>query len=78
MATEETRPIKSLNLDEMRGILSDEIHRIRAGETTPANVNAVNNAVGQILRSVKLQMEYFRQTGKTPDIPLLSGGVSEH
>jgi hypothetical protein len=75
MATE-AREMKSLSLDEMRAILSDEIHRIRAGETTPANVNAVNNAVGQILRSVKLQMDYYRQTGKTPDIALLSAGTT--
>lgn len=59
------------SLIELQGILSDQIDKVVAGEVTPANANAVVNATGVILRSVKLQMDYYRQIGRTPNIPLL-------
>lgn len=62
---------EQLSLDELRTILSDEIRKIQGGETSAASVNAISNATGKILSSVKLQMEYYRLVGKTPDIPLL-------
>lgn len=61
----------SKSLAELQSILSDQIDRVVAGEVTPANANAVVNATSVILRSVKLQMDYYRQIGKTPSIPLL-------
>ncbi len=65
---------KSMNINELRGVLSEEIEKIRAGTTTAANVNAVTNAVGKILSTVKLEMEYCKLTGKTPAIELLTAG----
>lgn len=62
-----------LNLNELRGILADEIQNLRDGAQTAANVNAICNATGKILSTVKLQMEYARLTGRTPNIPLLIG-----
>ena len=58
-------------LAELQAILSDQIDRIVSDETTPAKVNAVVNATATILRTVKMQMDYYRQIGKTPNIPLL-------
>jgi hypothetical protein len=69
--------LKPLSLDELRGILSDEIHKIRAGESTAASVNAISNATGKILSSVKLQMEYARLTGQKPDIPMLAARIGQ-
>ena len=62
----------TFNLDEMRVVLSDSIRDIRESEASAANVNAISNAVGKILSSVKLQIEYYRMIGKTPDIPMLT------
>lgn len=62
---------ESLSLTELRSILADNIKRVQGGEVNPAVANATTNAVGTILRSVKLEMEYYRMTGKTPSIPLL-------
>jgi hypothetical protein len=57
-------------------VLWEGIQRIRAGETTPANVNAIVNSTAAMLRIVKLQMDYAKLTGKTPEIPmLLTGGA---
>ena len=53
--------------------MSDQIRKIEAGQTTPAKVNAISNATGKILASVRLQMDYHRLSGKPlPEIPLLS------
>lgn len=59
------------DVNDLRDVLMDDIRRLRAGETTAANVNAVCNAVGKVLSTVKLQMEYAKLTGRTPEIPLL-------
>lgn len=59
------------SLDELRVVLSDSIRDLRTSEASAANVNAISNATGKILSSVKLQMEYYRLIGRTPDIPIL-------
>jgi len=59
-----------MNVNQLRKILSEEIQKIRDGTTTAANVNAITNATGKILSTIKLQMEYCKLTGKTPDIDL--------
>jgi len=58
-------------LADFQGILSDQIDRIVKGETTPANANAVVNLTATYLRTVKMQMDYYKQIGRTPHIPLL-------
>lgn len=64
---------KSMTLPELQEVLSDQIRKIEGGETTPAKVNAISNATGKILASVRLQMDYHRLSGKPlPEIPLLS------
>lgn len=63
-----------MTLEEMRAILSDEVRRVRANETTPAAANAVSNATGKILSSLRLEMEYARLTGTKRDIKMLSDG----
>lgn len=47
------------------------LDRIVAGETNPATANAVVNVTAAYLRTVKMQMDYAKQTGRTPNIPLL-------
>jgi hypothetical protein len=67
-----TEVLDKPTLSQLQDTLWDEIQRIRDGQTTAASVNAVTNATGKILSSVKLQMEYFRLTGKPlPEMPLL-------
>jgi len=58
-------------VNEIRDTLWDNVQGIKAGTTTAAACNAMTNAIGKILASVKLQMEYCKLTGKQPDIPLL-------
>jgi hypothetical protein len=59
------------NISELQITLSDAIRNLADGDATAANVNAISNATGKILSTVKLQMMYYQLIGKTPDIPML-------
>ena len=59
---------------DVRRVLTEEIEKLRKGDSTAASVNAVVNAVGKILSSVKLEIEYNKIIGKTPDIPFIRSG----
>lgn len=61
--------IKTVN--DLRSILAEEIQKIRKGETTAANVNAVTNASGKILSTIKMEIEYNKLLGQTPNIPFI-------
>jgi len=69
----------------LRGILVEEIIKLRKGETTPASINAITNATGKILSSVKLEIEYHKMLGLKPDIDfvqltgksLITGGPAD-
>ena len=58
-------------LAELQQHLSDQIDAIVTGATTPATANAVVNLTAAYLRTIKMQMDYYKQIGKTPHIPLL-------
>jgi hypothetical protein len=59
------------NVNEIQSTLWEQVQSLRTGKTTPANANAVSNAIGKMFTGVKLQMEYYRMTGETPRIPFL-------
>lgn len=61
--------IKTVN--DLRGILAEEIKKVRDGTTTAANVNAITNATGKILSTIKMEIEYNKLLGKTPFIPFI-------
>jgi hypothetical protein len=52
-------------------VMGENIQRLRNGEATPAVANAIVNSSAAMLRIVKLQMDYAKMTGRTPEIPLL-------
>jgi hypothetical protein len=68
---------KPATAGDLLDVLSENIQRLRDGEATPAVANAIVNSSGAMLRIVKLQMDYAKMTGRTPEIPLLlTGGNS--
>lgn len=67
----------SLSLDETRAILADSIHKLQSGELTAASANAIANLVGKGLYSYKLQLEYHKVLGKTPNLPQLGTSKTE-
>ena len=70
MAEEQAFP-GGYSLAQIRGILTEEIESLRAGTSSASKVNAVSNATGKILVSVRLQMEYYRLRGAMPFIGML-------
>jgi len=62
--------IKTIN--DIRVILAEEIQKIREGQTTAANVNAITNATGKILSTIKLEIEYGKLIGTVPVIPFIA------
>ncbi len=62
-----------LTMGEMREELTKTLRGLSAGTTSPAVANATCNTCGKILSSVKLEMEYHKNIGKMPNIPMLAG-----
>jgi hypothetical protein len=69
-----TEVVKTPSFREVRSILAAEIAKLRAGDTTAANVNAVTNAIGKLLSSYKLEIEISKLLGKKPNATLLTEG----
>lgn len=67
-----------LNINQLRLMLSDIIRGLRAGTVTPVAANAYANVAGKVLNSYKLQMEYAKALGRTPDIGGLMPAQPEH
>lgn len=51
-------------IDDLRGVLSEVLDNLREGSITPAVANATNSAVGKMLSTVRLQMDYQKMTGR--------------
>jgi hypothetical protein len=68
------------SMEWIRETLVDSVQKARRGKMTPANVNSISNATGKILATYRLEMEYYKLIGKSPNIPLLlrsADGVDE-
>jgi hypothetical protein len=69
--------VKTPTFREVRSILAAEIAKLRNGDTTAANVNAVTNAIGKLLSSYKLEIEISKLLGKKPNATLLTEGETK-
>ncbi len=58
-------------MHDLRQMLSEEIDSVRAKKTTPGAVNAICNATGKFLSTIKLEMEFAKMIGKEPSIKFL-------
>jgi len=61
------------NVEELRKFLANEMERSASGNITPASANASANLAGKIISSVKLEIEYNKMAGATPNIGFLKG-----
>ena len=62
-----------MSIDEIREVLTRTVRQLDVGDSTPASANAISNAVGKMLGTAKLQMEYARFMGRKSTIALLEG-----
>ena len=64
------------NVAQLRQTLSDAIDRLMSGDMTVQQAQTIINAVGKILHSIHLQLQYAKLKGRASqlDIPLLDIG----
>lgn len=60
-----------MNATELKSILADEIHLLRAGKRQAKDVNAIVNAAAKLLSTVRLELDYAKMIGATPQIPFI-------
>lgn len=49
-----------------------EIANLRSKKTTPSVVNAIVNATGKVLTTVKMEMEYAKMSGRPVDMAFIN------
>lgn len=57
-----------MNVSELRATLTEQITLLKTGKAEPKNVNAIVNAAGKVLSTIRLEMEYARMIGIVPKI----------
>jgi len=60
------------NTEELRNFLSEQLEKVGTQEVTPAAANATANIAGKMLQSAKLELEYHKMAGITPNMKFLS------
>jgi hypothetical protein len=62
------------NMNDMRAMLCEEIQNIRDGKQTAANLNAIVNATGKVLSTIKMEIEVAKLANKQPKIGFIELG----
>ena len=65
-------------VNDLRKILAEEISKVRSGDTTAANVNAIVNASGKILTTIKMEIDYAELSGKPLTISWLDAEAKKN
>lgn len=58
-------------VNDLRKVLLEQISLVRSGDTTTAKSNAITNATGKILASIRIEMDYSKATGVKPRIDMM-------
>ena len=56
---------------ELRAVLCDAIAAVQAKEMTPDAAEAISNASGKIIASLRVELEYRRMRAEKPEIAFL-------
>ncbi len=59
------------NTTELRAALCDTIADVREKKITPDAAEAISNASGKIIASLRVELEYRRQRGERPEMPFI-------
>jgi len=65
---------KPTNTKELRDVLCETIAAVRAKSITPDAAEAVSNAAGKIVASLRVELEYRRMRGEVPKMQFMEGG----
>jgi hypothetical protein len=61
-----------MRMNDLRSILGEQITKLKGGKGDPKTANAIVNAAGKIIASVRLEMDYAKMIGTAPRISLLT------
>jgi hypothetical protein len=61
-----------MNIEQLRSMMAEQMMLLRDGKSDPKNVNAMVNAAGTIIRSVRLEMEYAKLLNVQPSIKFVT------
>lgn len=56
---------------ELRTVLCDTIASVRAKTMPPDAAEAISNASGKIIASIRVELEYRRMRGEIPTLPFI-------
>lgn len=59
------------NTEELREAVLDELSKLKEGFSTPAKVNAVSNATGKTISTIRIELEYAKLKGIIPEIDFI-------
>jgi len=65
------------NTTELRAVLCDTIAAVRSKEITPDAAQAVANASGKIIASLRVELEYSRLRGEVPSLKFMEPGADQ-
>jgi hypothetical protein len=65
---------KPTNTNELRAVLCETIAAVRDKTITPDAAEAISNASGKIVASLRVELEYRRMRGEVPKMQFMEGG----
>ena len=66
--------IKPTNTSELRAVLCEIIAAVREKTITPDAAEAISNASGKIVASLRVELEYRRMRGEVPKMQFMEAG----
>ena len=58
---------------ELRAVLCSTVAAVRDKQITPDAAEAISNASGKIIASLRVELEYRRQRGEVPTLEFIEG-----
>jgi hypothetical protein len=65
---------KPTNTNELRAVLCETIAAVRDKTITPDAAEAISNASGKIVASLRVELEYRRMRGEVPKMQFMEAG----
>lgn len=56
---------------ELRAVLCETISAVKSQTMTPDAAEAISNASGKVIASLRVELEYRRMRGEAPSLPFL-------
>lgn len=67
-----TKPkMTQMNIESLRNILIETVSGLRAGHTPPSTAEAISNASGKIISTIRVQLEYARMRNEVPKLSFM-------